>query len=284
MAPYVALRSGGTAWGELLRLERSLLDHYLQLAEAERGLAIHMRQLRRAAHGILQLERERQRLGRDLHTGVGQMLAAIRLQTELIAGLLPGAPEPAQQAIDRILGLARGALEQVRALSRRLHPPEWPRLTIEAALRQLWELSGIPERFEATLRIEPLLRQPGLESKTLIYRAAQEAFSNLTQHARATRVTLALDTRGERLVLTVADNGAGFDVAAFFAAPASVAAGIGLRSIREQAAGLGGRLDIESGPGGTKLEISAPFFPTGAPSDRTEENHAGTGDNDHRIS
>jgi signal transduction histidine kinase len=61
------------------------------------------------------------------------------------------------------------------------------------------------------------------------------------------------------MVLTMEDNGIGFDVARLLAAPASVASGIGLRSIREQAASLGGRLEITSGPGGTKLELSAPF-------------------------
>jgi signal transduction histidine kinase len=165
-----------------------------------------------------------------------------------------------RQALERISTLSRDALEQVRALSYRLHPPEWQRLTIGEALRQLWELSGIPQSFDASLRIEPLPREPGLELKILTYRAAQEAFSNLAQHARPTRVEASLETRGGRLVLTIRDNGSGFDAAKLFAAPASLASGIGLRSIREQAAGLGGRIDIRSGPEGTTLELSAPYF------------------------
>jgi signal transduction histidine kinase len=95
--------------------------------------------------------------------------------------------------------------------------------------------------------------------KIVTYRAAQEAFSNLTQHAQATRVEASLETRGGSLVLTVRDNGAGFDAARLLAAPASLASGIGLRSIREQAAGLGARIDIRSGPAGTTLEFSAPY-------------------------
>lgn len=126
-------------------------------------------------------------------------------------------------------------------------------------MRQLWDLSGIPQKFDASLRIEPLPREPGLELKIVTYRAAQEAFSNLTQHAQATRVEASLETRGGSLVLTVRDNGAGFDAARLLAAPASLASGIGLRSIREQAAGLGARIDIRSGPAGTTLEFSAPY-------------------------
>ena len=110
-------------------------------------------------------------------------------------------------------------MEQVRGLSLRLHPPEWQRLTIEAAIRQLWELSGIPQRFESSLRIQPLPRQPALESKILAYRAAQEGLSNVARHARATRVEASLETRGGSLAFTIHDNGAGFDAPGSFRLP-----------------------------------------------------------------
>ena len=250
----------------LLPLQHDLLRRYFRLEKAERRLA---RLVRRARQGggrgraVHQVEMERRRLGRDLHTGVGQLLAAIRLQVDSITPQLPNAPPTVEQALERISALAREALSQVRALSYRLHPPEWQCLTIGEALRQLWELSGIPQRFDASLRIEPLPREPGLQLKIVAYRAAQEAFSNLAQHAQATRVEAALEIRGGRLVLSVRDNGAGFDAAKLLAAPASLTSGIGLRSIREQAAGVGGRIDIRSGPSGTTLELSAPYFRVG---------------------
>jgi signal transduction histidine kinase len=112
---------------------------------------------------------------------------------------------------------------------------------------------------EASLRIQPLPHEPDLEVKVLMYRAAQEALSNVARHARATRVDAALETRDDCLILTIRDDGVGFDFAGLLRGPASVASGIGLRSIREQAAALGGKLEIESGPSGTKLVVSAPF-------------------------
>ena len=228
---------------------------------AERNLYVRAQRKRRGngRSAIRQVERERQRLGRDLHTGVGQTLSAIRLQLEVIAVAVPDPPGPVRQALSRISTLANDALEQVRSISRRLHPPEWQRLTLETALQQLWDTSGIPQRFEASLRLENLPREPELEVKVLVYRAAQEALSNLTRHAGATRIYMALERRGERLALTIQDNGVGFDAGGFFAAPASVTAGIGLRAIREQAEALGGEFHIESGAAGTKLEITAPF-------------------------
>jgi two-component system NarL family sensor kinase len=92
-----------------------------------------------------------------------------------------------------------------------------------------------------------------------MYRAAQEALSNLIRHSRATSIDLTLDLVETSLVLTIQDNGVGFDARRQFSAPASVASGIGLRSIREQAAAVGGKLIVESSPAGTKLEVSAPF-------------------------
>src|SRR5207247_1506008 len=103
------------------------------------------------------------RLGRELHTGVGQMLAAIRLQSELIASRLPD-PEPqVAQAIDRIGTLVQDALEQVRSISSVIYPPAWQQASLEEALRHLWALSGIPERFQAELYIAPLSAQPDLD-------------------------------------------------------------------------------------------------------------------------
>ena len=77
------------------------------------------------------------------------MLVAIRLQLEVIATQLSGPPAAVGQALERIAALAGDAGEQVRALSRRLHPPDWQRLTLEAAIRQLWETSGVPQRYAA---------------------------------------------------------------------------------------------------------------------------------------
>jgi signal transduction histidine kinase len=239
----------------------NLLRHYFRLQHVERSLSTRARQRR---HGggrpvIRLIERERQRLGRELHTGVGQMLAAIRLQLEVIGATAPEPPAAVKQALGRIATLANEALEQVRSVSGRLHPPEWQRLTLEVALHQLWEMSGIPQRFQTSLRLTPLPHEPALEVKVLMYRAAQEALSNLTRHSRASRIDLTLDQVGGNLILTIRDDGVGFDTRRQFSAPASVDSGIGLRSIREQAASVGGKLVVESSPSGTRLEVSAPF-------------------------
>jgi signal transduction histidine kinase len=251
---------------DLSGLQRRLTLHFLRLVAVERRLSARARQRRGRGGGkaIRQIEMERQRLGRELHTGVGQMLAAIRLHLEVIATELPSPAGKIGQALESISTLAADTLEQVRGISRRLHPPEWQRLTLESAIRQLWEISGVPQRFEASLQIDALPWEPALEVKILMYRGLQEALANLVRHSRATRILVALEVSGGQLVLSVRDNGVGFDVERAFSAPASMASGIGLRSIRETAQELGGRLEVESGPDGTKLVVTVTPFPVEA--------------------
>jgi signal transduction histidine kinase len=254
---YRHMASGAGA--DLLDVQSRLFRHYLRLQTAERSLqARTKRHGSRGAGAIRQIELERQRLGRELHTGVGQLLAAIRMQLEVISSQLPDPPLAVLQALGRISTLAADALEQVRTVSKRLHPPEWQRLTLSEALRQLWENSGIPQRYEGSLELRALPREPELEIKSLLYRAAQEAVSNLMRHARATRITLLLEGDEQTVTLAVVDNGVGFDAPALFTSPASLTAGIGLRSIRDQAEAVGGKMTVESGPNGTKLEITVP--------------------------
>jgi len=252
----------------LANLQSVLLSQYFRLEKAERNLAsgagarasAQAKGHRRAGiKAQRQVELERQRLGRELHTGVGQMLAAMRLQLEAISQQLPEPPEAVRNALERLSVLLREALEQVRGLSRRLHPPEWQRLTMEEAVRQLWDLSGIPQSMQASLRIETLPQQPDLPIKVLVYRTVQEALSNLTRHAHATQVDAVLEGHDGRLWFKIHDNGVGFDVAALRSAPANVASGIGLRSIHEQADSLESQLEVESGASGTTLILSAPF-------------------------
>ncbi|MEO8369670.1 MAG: sensor histidine kinase [Candidatus Solibacter sp.] len=247
----------------LVAVEKRLSIHFLKLLEFEQRLAISA-QLRRgsgARRAVRQIELERQRLGRELHTGVGQLLAAIRLQLEVIAVELPEPSEEVGRALDNISTLASDTLEQVRAISRRLHPPEWQRLTLDSAIRQLWEVSGVPQSFDADLRIDVDLAEPDLDVKILMYRGLQEALSNMARHSKASRISVELGLRQGILVLAVEDNGVGFDSERLFAAPASVAAGIGLRALRETAQELGGKLEVESGPNGTKLVVSVSPFP-----------------------
>ncbi len=248
---------------DLSLVQTNLISHFFRLLETEHRLSEQVRR-RRGDSGkkaVRQIELERQRLSRELHTGVGQMLAAIRWQLDVISTELPSPSGNVSRALESISTLTAQTLEHVRSISSRLHPPEWQRLTLEAAIRQLWEISGIPQRLAATLHIDPLPWEPDLEVKVVLYRAFQEALSNLARHAHATRIDAGLRVSGDRVALSVRDNGVGFDVGKLLSLPANLASGIGLRSIREMAGGLGGEFEVRSGPGGTTLVVSVALSP-----------------------
>jgi two-component system NarL family sensor kinase len=248
----------------LIELENNLLRRLrcLQRAEARLWNTVSVRRRRSGRRAVRQIERERQRLGRELHTGVGQLLSAIRIQVEIIERRLPSPPTEIREALLRMATLATQALEEVRGISRQLYAPEWQRLPLDAALRQLWDTSGVPQRFTSSIEMRPLPADPDPDIKTLIYRAAQEALSNIVRHAQASRVDLMLTSEEGRIRLQVQDNGIGFDTARMFAGPADVGSGIGLRALREQATDLGGKLLVRSGPKGTTIEVSAPLSST----------------------
>ncbi|MGD1072223.1 MAG: sensor histidine kinase [Bryobacteraceae bacterium] len=188
---------------------------------------------------LAELERERSRIARELHAGAGQPLAGIKLNLELLGDASASMPGPAREALSRLRVLTDAALDQVRAVSHRLHPPEWQDLSTERALRNLVEGSGLAERFETVVDIERLPKEPGHAAKVALYRCAQECIANIFRHSQASRVEFRLRTEGDTVGLRVSDNGKGI------AADAGDR-GIGLRAMREHVALLGGAVVVDS--------------------------------------
>jgi two-component system, NarL family, sensor kinase len=205
------------------------------------------------------VEAERQRLGRELHTGVGQSLAGIQVHVSILDSALPNPAASVRRSLDQISALAGTALEQVRGVSRRLYVPAWQAHSLVDALRKLWEASGISEKFEATLDLHELSAEPLPEVRRAIYLVAQEGISNAIQHADARRVRLSLREEGGRVTLEVADDGSGFRPRTDPERPGA-SAGIGLRSMRDLARQLGGDLRAQSTAEGAKLTISFPVI------------------------
>jgi two-component system NarL family sensor kinase len=241
----------------LIELEERLLSRLRRLQKVDSRLVKVVARRRQYAgrRAVRQIERERNRLARELHTGVGQLLATIRVQVDLIKAQLPSPPDPVVESLNRISALAGSALEEVRGISKKFYAPEWLRLSLGEAIRELVEASGLSQRFGFSLDISPLSVDPDPDIKTLFYRTAQEAISNVTRHSQATEVRVVLERAGAGVRLAVQDNGTGFDVEKTL----SGASGIGLRALREQAADLGGKAMIRSGAEGTTLEIFVPI-------------------------
>lgn len=202
---------------------------------------------------VEELERERSRIARELHAGAGQPLAGIKLNLEMLDVLAAGIPPSGREALARLQVLATQALDQVRAISHKLHPPDWQGLTVEEAIRRLIASSGLAERIETQLEIDDLPVQPFHAAKIAIYRCAQECISNVLRHSKATALRIRLHLRGEALELWVEDNGHGFPENK---PPSS---GIGLAALREHAAALGGTCRISTSPAGVTVIVSFPI-------------------------
>ena len=200
--------------------------------------------LRRSRLALAAREAERQRLARELHDGVGQLLAsaAFRLGQVEEPGLRP------------IRQLVESAVSEIRRLARNLGPAPLRDLGLVAAARllgrELAGRSGVKVLVEGVDVPRDLPAGISLE----VYRVLQEALSNVERHAGASNVTVRLEGLRGRLRLLVRDDGRGFDP------DAPPRKGLGLGHLRERAALLGGTLRLSSAPGaGTTVDLAVPW-------------------------
>ncbi|MBN9691350.1 MAG: hypothetical protein J0M24_14025 [Verrucomicrobia bacterium] len=198
-------------------------------------------------------EQERARLAGELHDGLGQELQLIRNRAEL-ALRRHTPPADLAKELDSISLTASRAINGVRALSRGLRPPELDQLGLTQALR--WLGQNVAEAYGGTLEtridnVDKLLPQP---AEVDFYRIAQEALTNSLKHSGATEITYEVDRQGDRIQLSVFDNGRGLK-----RDPESEAAGSGMKTMRERAAMLHGDLEVRSELGkGTRLTLKVP--------------------------
>ncbi len=184
--------------------------------------------------------REQRRIGNDLHDGLGQELTGIALMLTSLVGRLHKEHHAAAADAEEIVGLVNGAIDSTRALARGLSPVSIERGGLSFAMRSLAtrasDMYGVRVCFHS--KIWPQLT---LEASacTHLYRIAQEAVTNAVRHGHASEVLIDLRVDGERVVLSVADNGRGFIPGAV---PAS---GMGLRIMQYRANMLGGSVSFE---------------------------------------
>ncbi len=232
-----------------------LLGHHAAIALENAGLHEKARELAVAE--------ERSRLARELHDSISQSLFSLVLNAEALAELTRRDPARAQALAHRVKEISQEALVEMRSLIFELRPAALEEKGLVTAIRNHVELfrrrQGIDVEFEASGG-EVLAKDVQLA----LYRVAQEALSNVAKHARATRVRVSLQVDEVAARLVVADDGVGFDPA--FALNPGLAdrqAHLGLTSMRERAELVGGRLQLDSGPGrGTRVVVTVPVADT----------------------
>jgi signal transduction histidine kinase len=232
--------------------------NYFRLQRMEESLSNRRRSVGMVVSQALEIERTR--IARELHSGAGQNLAAIRINLELIATRMPDPPESVHKGLERIQALTDQALSEIRSISQRLHPPDWQRLDLPQAIEWLWVTSAIPEKFRATLELHPVESDLPDAVRFAVYRATQEGLANVLRHSGASELQLELGQRDSQIYLILEDNGSGFDAQQMLHGALNPAMrGIGLRAMRDEVLALGGHFKITSGVGRTRMEITIPI-------------------------
>jgi signal transduction histidine kinase len=205
-------------------------------------------------------EEERQRISRDLHDTVGQALTAIRLHLELIRRDPTRSGSVDLEAAEAI-GQVDAALGQVRDLAFEIRPTILDDLGLVAAARSLVMRQARIAGLAAELHADMAGPEPGPAVATACYRTLQEAVTNVSRHASASRLDVTLVDVGTELILTVRDDGVGIDRSGGPDGHAGrMGRSLGLRGIRERITLVGGSLAIESEPGqGTRLRATFPL-------------------------
>ncbi len=243
---------------ELEESNRQLRRKISEWEQAQAALRESSRELRILSNQLLSAqEKERKRIARELHDGIGQALSAIKFSVESSLNRMgKDADRPEVQALQGVIPLTRKTLAEVRRIVEALRPAMLDDLGIVATVtwlcRQFQNIYG-NIRIESCIDIQEQDVPPAL--KTVIYRILQETLNNVAKHSGADRVRLTLAKSGECLELTLADNGAGFDLERVMAAAPS-RRGFGLASMRERAKLSGGVFEIQSAAGeGTSIRV-----------------------------
>ncbi len=231
------------------RLERTTVSRD-DLDRANQQLTVQQHELRELAARLIRAqEDERSRIARELHDDLSQRLAAASIAIGNLAEQATGRTDPA--ALTRVHADLAQIARDVHGLSRRLHPSVLDDLgllaAIESECRGFFERGGPPVRLTHGGSLDGIDR----ETQIALYRVVQEALRNAYTHADASDVEIHLDGTGTEVMLTIADNGRGYDTTAPSWRP-----GLGLASMAERARLLGGSSRITSRPGeGTTISV-----------------------------
>ena len=193
-------------------------------------------------------EEERRRIRRDLHDGLGPTLASLRMQLGALRRVLRDDPTAAEAQVDELRQDVASATTDIRRLVHDLRPPMLDEHGLAGALR---DLGRVLEPGMLTLELPASLPPLAAAVEVAAYRIASEAVHNVAKHAQATHCTLRLVLTDAALVLDIIDDGVGM--------ARQNGAGVGLASMRERAAELGGMLSITPNPaGGTRVSATIP--------------------------
>lgn len=231
-----------------------LYDHE-GVIQAIGGIVTDITERKRLEEEVLRVsEREQRRIAQDLHDGVGQQMAGVWCLSEMLRRDLQARSAQETEKAEQISRLLKTTLTQTRNLARGLHPVSQESNGLMSALDDF--AISVTDVFKVSCHFQ--CRQPVLlennEVATHLYRIAQEAVTNAMKHAKAKRVEIGLSSNRTGLILSVADDGVGFQT------KRRSTKGMGLRIMNYRANMVGGTLSLHHPPrGGTAVVCNLPW-------------------------
>jgi len=232
-------------------LVRRLREADRQISKMERKEEMHNRIL--AAQ-----EDERKRIARDIHDGPAQCLANLTIKAQLCKRLMDKNPDKLKDELNQLENTTQKSLKSIRNLISDLRPLTLDELGLLPTLREHIEKVEESASFKISLKVPKEESLPPQIENSLFY-IIQEALNNIKKHARAKNVEVCLQRLDDKLIVTIEDDGKGFnqkEVEKNYARQRS----LGLISMKERAEIIEGSLEISSGPGkGTKIKVTVPL-------------------------
>jgi signal transduction histidine kinase len=234
------------------RLEQRVTKRTASLAKANRQLVREFEERKRLEVEILDIsERERKRIGQELHDGLGQQLTGIALMSKVLQHKLNKKSLNESVDAEEISSLVNQAIDQTRGLARGLHPVDLTASGLVPALQELAAMTSHLFGISCTFKHDNLVSVEDIEVAIHVYRIAQEAITNSIKHGQAKNVWLELSSIENRTILTVKNNGTDF--------PEVLAKtnGMGLQIMDYRAEVINGSLNVQGNPeGGTIVTCS----------------------------
>jgi signal transduction histidine kinase len=209
-------------------------------------------------------DEERRHIARELHDSVGQLLAAISMNTVMVQAESHKLSPDAAKRVSENAAMVAEASQQIRTISHLLHPPLLDEVGLASALR--WYVEGFSERSKIDAKLDIPQDFAGLskEAELSIFRVVQECLTNIHRHAGSSTagIRVVQDEACLRVEIEDAGKGMPFEKESAFESPAY--AGVGLSGMRERLRQLGGTLHVQSNSPGTRVTAILPVLRTTA--------------------
>jgi PAS domain S-box-containing protein len=205
-------------------------------------------------------DEERRRIARELHDGVGQLLAALSMNLSTLDSEKIHLSPDARRSLEESSTIINQASKEIRTMSYLLHPPMLDEVGLESALR--WYIDGFAERSKIAVHLQlsaGFSQNLPRDMALALFRIVQECLTNVHRHSKSPTATVEIYRLSDRITLEVQDQGKGIPSDIQSKISSGEGFGVGLRGMRERIRQFGGRMDISSAHDGTRLRVELPI-------------------------